>query len=379
MKKIVIIIITILLGIAILYAFSKKEEPTKATDEPVELIIKKVETSIAETINYQETIFATGKLASKEEVKLSFKTGGIIKSIKVSEGQYVRRGQLLAELNLNEIDAQVQQAELGVQKSNITIANAKLALKIAERDFRNTKGLYVDKVATLEQLENAQLQLSNAKNQLQAAQTGLDYSKKTSDIASFNLQHSKIIAPSNGIILKKAATANELIGPGTPVFLFGSKDKAQVVRVNLTDKDIIHINLLDQAILKFDPYPNHEFKGVVREIASTADPYTGTYQVEVEVRSEGKKLLSGFISEVQILTKASSQLIQVPINALITADKGIGELFTIVDGKAKRTKIEILKIEGENILLKNGLTAGQEVITKGGGYLQEGERVEVVN
>ena len=252
MKKILMLIVPLAILAVIATAFGLQENNEEI---PTETKIQKVKTVKAKVIDYQKVVFASGLLASEEEMKLSFKTGGIIQKIYVNEGQHVKKGQLLAKLNLNEISAQAQQAQIGQQQAQINIDNAKIALKIAERDYRNAMGLYKDSVATLEQLENAELQVENAKNQLEAAEAGLNYNQKNIQIADFNVNYSKIVAPTNGIILKQVAESNELVGSGTPVFIFGSKDKAQVIRVNLTDKDIININFGDKAGIQFDAYP----------------------------------------------------------------------------------------------------------------------------
>jgi RND family efflux transporter MFP subunit len=363
----------ILLAITILFASCG--ESTSPESAQTERSAKKVETAPVKTIEYQESIFATGKLSSKEEAKLSFKTGGIIKRIYVREGQSVKKGQLLAELEMDEIRAQTQQAELGKQQSAITIENAKLALQLAERDYKNALGLYQDSVATLEQLENAEVQLNNAKNQLEAAQTGLSFSEQNVEVANFNLRHSKIVAPAKGIILKKLAETNELVGPGTPVFLFGSKEKAQVVKVNITDKDIIHVALDNDAKINFDAYPDTDFQGAVKEIASMADPYTNTYEVEIEVKPDGKRLLSGFIGSVTIFTKEKEQMFEIPVDALISANEKKGSVFVVDSGKAVKTLVGIYKVEGEGLLINNGLTGEDEVIISGVGYLENNDPV----
>lgn len=338
---------------------------------------KTINTVKAEPVKYRHTVFATGRLSSSEEAKLSFKTGGIIKKIYVREGQTVKKGQLLAELELDEIKAQTQQAQIGQEQAAITIENAKLALRLAERDYENATGLYQDSVATLEQFQNAEVQLDNARNQLEAAKKGLTFSEQNVDIAEFNLRHSRIIAPANGVILKKVMEVNELVGPGTPVFLFGSKDKAQVIRVNVTDKDVIFVQLGDEADVSFDAYPNTTFEGTVRELASMADPYTGTFEVEVEVNPNGKRLLTGFIGSVLIKTQAREELVAVPIDALVGAHEHEGQLFTIQDGKAHSQTVNIFKIDAEQILLSAGLQPGTEVVISGNGYLEENDLVSV--
>ncbi|MCB0626807.1 MAG: efflux RND transporter periplasmic adaptor subunit, partial [Saprospiraceae bacterium] len=328
-------------------------------------------------IEYAPEVFGTGRLASREESKLSFKTGGIVSRIHVREGQQVRRGQLLAELDLDEIEAQTQQASLGVQQAGITLSNARLALERAERDYRNVQGLFADSVATLEQMEDAELQLRNARNQLEAAQTGLAYSEKNQTVADFNLKYSSITAPANGTILMKLAEVNELVGPGTPVFLFGSKEKAQVIRVSITDKDVIHVKLGDRATVEFDAYPGETFPAEVREIASMADPYTNTYEVELEIDPAGKILLSGFIGSVRIRTSGSESLIRIPVDALVKADGHSGEVFVVRAGRAELVNIEIHSLGSDRLLLRSGLQPGDEVIVKGGGYLEAKDSVLV--
>mgnify|MGYP002623907434 CR=1 FL=1 len=372
MKKIIRIGIPVAALALVIFACIQEATKTPAQQEKP---IKKVEIAPVKPVDYRESIFASGKLSSKEEAKLSFKTGGILKRIYVSQGQSVKKGQLLAELELDEIRAQTQQAELGKQQSAISIENAKLAVQLAERDYRNALGLYQDSVATLEQLENAQVQLDNAKNQLEAAQTGLRFSQQNVEVAQFNLKYSKIVAPASGIILKKLAETNELVGPGTPVFLFGSREKAQVVKVNITDKDIINLALENEAVIHFDAYPDHEFKGVVKEIASMADPYTNTYEVEIEVQPAGKQLLSGFIGAVTIFTEEAERLYEIPIDALISASEKKGNVFVVDSGKAIKTLVGIYKIEGEELLINNGLTEGDEVIVSGVGYLEDNDPV----
>lgn len=374
MKKIAFILLPLLaLGIVLTSSLLKADkEPGPAKELP-----KKVSVESAESVNFQEQIFGVGQLASSEEVKLSFKTGGIIRKVLVREGQKVRKGQLLAELQMDEIDAQVQQSVLGIQQSEISIENARLLLNKAERDYQNALGLYQDSVATLDQLEDAKLQLNNAQNQLQAAETGLSFSQRSADIANFNKDHSRIVAPANGEILRKLAEPNELLGPGQPIFLFGSKDKAQIIRVNITDKDIIHVQLGAAAKVYFDAYPEVTFPGTVREIASMADPYTGTYAVEVEVKADGRRLLSGFVGQVYIQAKEQQQLVRIPINALVSAEKNQGIVYTVEGDKAIKNTVGIYRIEQEDLLLSSGLQAGSSVVIKGAGYLEDQVMVSI--
>ncbi len=194
-------------------------------------------------------------------------------------------------------------------------------------------------------------------------------------MADFNLKYSKIVAPGSGTILRKLASPNELVGPGKPVLLFGTKDKAMVIRVNIIDKDIIHVRLGNEAIVEFDVYPKLKFDGTVTEVASMADPYTGTYEVEIQVDSQGKELLSGFIGSVYIHAREQQELVSIPIDALVTGDGERAEIFVAENGRAMQTQVEVFRMEGDKMLITKGLEAGQEVIVKGAGYLQHEDSV----
>ncbi|HMQ47981.1 MAG TPA: efflux RND transporter periplasmic adaptor subunit [Saprospiraceae bacterium] len=344
----------------------------KATPEAPK---SRVEVAQVVPVQHQEAIFATGQLALEDEAKLSFKIGGIIRNVYVKEGQYVQQGQLIAELKPDEIQAQTQQARLGRQQADIQYENAKLALRLAERDYKNVKGLYEDSVATLEQMENVEVQLENARNQLQAAQRALDLSDENIQIADFNYQFSKIVAPANGTILKKFAEGNELVGPGNPIVLFGSKDKAPVIQVNLADKDIVHVQIGDEAAIRFDAYADQVFKGTVQEIAGMADPYTNTFEVKIALKTDGKSLLPGFIGRVEIFTSSASTVYEVPIDALSSADGKEGILYLYENGKAIETKVFISKMEGKSLLVSRGLDSADLVITTGVGYLENEQNV----
>ncbi|WP_020538501.1 efflux RND transporter periplasmic adaptor subunit [Lewinella cohaerens] len=349
---------------------------TQAQNRQPSAAAKKVAAASATQINFQPTVFATGPLAAAAEAKLSFKTGGIIAKVLVREGQKVRKGQLLAELRLDEIQAQQQQANLGEDQAAISLENARLALRLAERDYRNVSGLYADSVATLEQLENVEVQLNNAKNQLSAAEKGLAFRQQGVEVAQFNLRYSSIVAPSDGIILRQFAETNELVGPGNPVLLFGSRQEAQVLKVAVTDKDIIHLNLGDSATIHFDAYPEVAFLGFVRELAGTSDPFTGTYAVEIELAPQTRQLVNGFIGSVTIQTKQRQSLISIPVDGLLKADGAIGQVMVIDQGQARLREVNIQQLQQTQLLLRQGLEAGEMVITAGASYIEEGDRVE---
>ncbi|HKK75243.1 MAG TPA: efflux RND transporter periplasmic adaptor subunit [Saprospiraceae bacterium] len=340
---------------------------------------RRVLTQVASPIDFQTRVQATGRLSAKEETSLSFKTVGIVRRILVEEGQRVRKGDLLAVLQLDEIEAQVQQARLGEDKAEIDLDNARLALQLAERDLRNVRGLYADSVATLEQLENAEVQFNSAQNQVQAAETGLALSQQNQTIADYNLRYSKIVAPTSGTILLRYADSNELVGPGSPILVLGTEGAFKVIRVAVTDKDVIHLQLGDSATIRFDAYPDQTFRGAVEAIAGQADAYTGTYEVEVQVDAAGLPLRSGFIGSVQIETQQRRSVMAIDAGALVSADRSTGQLFVVEGRQAQAREVKIFRLSGNDLLISQGLEAGEQVVTSGAAYLEDGQAVQVIN
>jgi RND family efflux transporter MFP subunit len=296
-------------------------------------------------------VHSTGLLSLSEETKLSFKTGGIISSINVREGQKVKKGTLLASLNLAEINAAVDQARNGFEK--------------AQRDFSRAENLFRDSVATLEMRQNAA--------------TALDVAKSTLDVARFNLEHSNITAPDNGIILKQLAKPNELIAAGYPVFLFGSSGKYWKVRSGLADKDVVKINRGDSALITFDAYPSKKFRAVVDEVGEMASQYTGTYETELSLKGEGYRLASGFVAGVDIYPSGSKSFTMVPAGSIIGADGHQGYVYALTDSStAVRLKVNIESMPGEMAAVSGIPESVTSVISEGAAYLRNGMKVKVV-
>ncbi len=342
MKKLLVIISLIL----IVFIACTNEEEKKEIEKVIPVRIAKVESK-----SISIPIHSSGKLASQSEVKLSFKTGGILQQIFVEEGQSVKKGQVLAKLNLAEIEAKVNQAKAAYDK--------------AIRDFNRVEALYKDSVVTLEQLQNVT--------------TALDVAKSNYDIANFNLNHSEIIAPSKGRILKRFVEKGELVGPGTPIIIFGTTGNAWLMRVGVTDKDVTKVEYGNKAKVNIDAIPNKSFNAIITEIASAANPYNGTYEVELLIKTSSTKLISGMIANVEIFPNSEKKSNIIPINALINAEGQKGAVFIPTESNtiAKKINIEIEGIIDESVIVVNGLENISEVITDGVEYLADGERIVI--
>ncbi len=297
------------------------------------------------------SLHSNGILVSSEEMKLSFKTGGIVANIPVTEGSRVRKGALLATLDLSEIKAAVDQAELGYNK--------------ALRDFQRVSNLFRDSVATLEQKQNAA--------------TALDLAESRLMVARFNLDHSTITAPENGIVLKILTRENEMASPGYPVIFFGSSAKFWKVRVGFPDRDIVKINVGDSARISFDAYPDKIFYAIVEQTGEMSNPMTGTYEVELSLSDTNLRLASGFVAGVDLFTSTSDSVLTVPVESVVEADGNEGYVYILKsDSSVSKTRVEIVSVTGSRLAIRGIPDGIVEVVSGGAAYLRDGEKVQVV-
>jgi len=296
-------------------------------------------------------IQTSGRLATRSEAKLSFKIGGIIEEIIVDEGQQVKKGKLLAQLDQSEISARVNQARSALEK--------------ATRDKERVDKLHADNAASLEQKQNAA--------------TALDMAQANLKIAEHNFQHTAILAPSDGKILKRFIEKNEMVAPGMPIFVFASAGKAWIVRAGVTDFDIIRLQLGDAATVTFDAYPGVIFEANIAEIAEIADPMSGTFEVELKVNQGNYKLISGFVAKVSIVPSLKQKFATIPIEALAEAEGENGFVYTVEGNTARKIPVQISNIFGSEIAIRSGLENIAFVVTDGAAYLMDGKTVEVVD
>jgi multidrug efflux system membrane fusion protein len=298
------------------------------------------------------TISSNGIVASKDEMRLSFKVGGVIKAIHVEEGHAVRAGQKLAEIELTEINAQVEQARALEQK--------------AERDLARGERLYADEVISLEQLQDLRTQAALQKAQLSSAQ--------------FNRGYSVITAPYDGVVLRKLSQEREQVPAGQPVLVVSGQKRGYVVRAGLSDRDVVQLKLGDPAEIRMDAYPGRSIPGAVSEIAHAAEPKSGLFPIEIRVDSTQIALASGLVAKVQVYpaTARASTLTYVPVSAIVEGDGHRASVYVVEGDHAKRREVEVAFIESQGVALTEGLHPGERIVTDGALYLQDNDRIAIV-
>jgi RND family efflux transporter MFP subunit len=315
-----------------------------------------VRTVPAATVQTAAQTRAVGMLAPRDEIRLSFKVGGVVDTVSVESGDSVRKGQPLAALKRAEVDASVAQAAEAVEKSR--------------RDLDRAKQLRIDEVATEEQVQDLTTAYNVARSNLEAAR--------------FNARFARIEAPADGIVFERMVEAGELVQPGQPVIVLGSTASGWVVRVGLADRDAVRMETGAPAQVTFDAFPGRKFTGKVTRIGAAADRVTGTFEVEIEVQPDGARFARGLVAKVALplaqLPGVASTATVVPLTALVEADGQQATVFVLDRGKnlARRKQVALGPLLGEQIVVTAGITQGDAVITDGAAWLTDGRAVRVI-
>jgi RND family efflux transporter MFP subunit len=324
---------------------SEKHETLTSTEEIPVQVIELTSKPLSSVIH------TSGTFTTDDETMLAFKIGGIVEKVLVKEGDAIRKGQLLAALNLTEIEAQVAQARLAHEK--------------ASRDFQRAENLYKDSVATLEQYQNAK--------------TGMEVAKRQLDAAMFNRSYSEIRAVSHGFILRKMANEGQVISPGTSVFQTnGASSNQWKLRVGVSDREWAAVSVGDKATVTTDALPGKSLEAYVSSKSESVDGLSGTFLLELTVKN-GRDLASGLFGKASIQTSTKQNAWSIPYDALLDGDANNGYVFTTNNSQeAHKTQVSIERIGQDEVIINSGLENVKFLIVSGSAYLRDGSRIKVI-
>jgi RND family efflux transporter MFP subunit len=329
-----------------------KELDHSAQPKPVEAIpVKVIFLSPAEVSG---SVHSSGQFTTDDETMLSFKTGGIVDRIYVKEGEKVKKGQLLATLDLTEISAQVNQTQIAYEK--------------AVRDYDRIENLMKDSVATLEQLQNSK--------------TGLELARQQVNAAKFNLQYSEIRAAHDGVVLQKLANEGQIMGQGMPVLKTSSKGRTDwILRVAVSDKEWAKIRLNDKANVQIEALNINDMQACVCSRAENADQMTGCFSIDLKlINARELNIASGMFGKAEIMLSEKKLVWQIPYDALLDGNSDQGFVFVTNDNaNAFKVPVTIDAIDGKNILVSKGLDEYKSLIVSGSAYLKDKSAIEVTN
>ena len=354
----------------------------------------------------ESIVTASGQIDPKVKVNISAHVIGKIERLYFNEGDTVRRGQKLVELEKPMYTAQRDRARAELANRRIEVQRARASMANAELAFRRAQSMQRQGIQAQELFDRANVELENARAGYASALEGVRQAEATLRQAEEDLSRTTLLAPLDGKVVQLNAREGEVVitgtmnNPGSVIAVIA--DLSQIlVEAEVGETEIVGIRVGQPARIKVDAVSAREYAGHVAEIGSSAAVRQSAgaglryFKVKVAIDSADDSLRPGMTSQVSIVTSTLKDTVAVPIQAVVERVPGAkdGEeeedddtpkekfVFLARDGKAVLTRVETGISDATDVAIVSGVKAGDPVIT--GPFrtlrrLKDGAAIEVV-
>ncbi len=337
----------LLLAVLALGSCSEKKQDTQAVN-PV--LVKTMPVGAAPVDGGQAY---TGIIEEMSGSSLGFAGAGTVKTLNVSEGQFVARGQLIGS-----IDPQTMQST--VSMASATRVQAEDALKQAEDAYERMKLLHDNGSLPEIQWIDVQTKLSQAQQMVRQA-------KASEQIAKKGLTDTRLYAPFSGYVAQKLVEVGANVVPGVPVIKLVKIDHVKV-KMSVPEEEISTIARGQKINVTVAALSGKRFTATVVEKGVSADPLSRSYEVKAVIPNPRHELLPGMIANVEGVKTVARKVrtsIALPANIVQIDADNKPFVWTVQDGKACKTPVTVGDNIGDNVMVTAGLNLGDKVIIEG--------------
>ncbi len=347
-----IIGISALLGLTMLTSGCGGSEATAEENaKEKEVISIPVEVASLENGAISSNYATTAVLEAKEEAFVVARASGIIERIFVEEGDYVEKGQMLAQL-------EPQRYELNLQK-------AQAELQGVEKELAKINKVYHKKLVSDDTYDKLSAQYESAKASL--------------SLAKLDLKEATIVAPISGFIAERNAKVGNLTESFQRERMFHIVQQKDLYGiVHLPEKELPRVHKEQTAELTITALGDAKVKAFVERISPVIDSATGTFKVTLRVPNTDNHLKAGMFSQVNLNYDTHQNATLLPRKALLAIDNKMN-VFVVDQGKAKKVSVTIGYQEGNFVEVVEGLQGNEQVVITGHQNLKDDAPVEVVN
>ena len=370
---------------------------------------KPVEAHEAVRSDLVQTVVASGRIMTPQRVSVGAVTTGRVARIPVQEGQAVKRGDVLMELDDNDERAAAAQAraavdqaeaklrqlrELGLPAAQQGLVQAQANLTQVRRQFDRTRELKEKGFVSQAALDDAQRNLDVAESQLRAAQlqvqtnspagsdaalarTALAQAQASLAVAQAKLDDTVIRAPVDGTLIARAVEPGNVVQPGKELMALAPVGETQVV-VQIDEKNLAQLKLGQQALASADAFPRERFAAELVYINPGIDALRGSVEVKLSVRKPPQYLRQDMTVSVDIEVARRAGAVVVPADTVRDANSAQPWVLVVDGGRAARRPVKLgLKGDGRMEVLE-GVAPGERLISAAQLMVKAGQRVRAV-
>jgi HlyD family secretion protein len=356
--------------------------------------VPRVTTAKVEKLDLISKVTANGKIQAQRKVDMSALVMGQIVNLAVKEGDHVKRGQLLLQIDRAQLAAQAQGREASLTAMQHDLEGAKATAAQAEFDYERAKQNFQGHILAEADYQKAKSTLETAKANLAATEARMNSTMADLAASRDSLSKTTVTAPLDGVVTSLPIKEGEVTVIGTMnnagTQLLTISDMASVEAVMMVDETSMpQVKVGQRANLTIDAYPNKKFEGTVTEVGSSPIPKTDpdlltlvanseaiNFKVKIRIDDPPETIRPGFSVTADIVTGRRDAATAIPIQALIVRDvpkkdkapaAGRSEteegVYTIKDGKLEFVKVKT-GIAGELMIeALEGPKPGQEIVT----------------
>jgi membrane fusion protein (multidrug efflux system) len=371
----VIVLIAVAAMVAFRLSTGAKTDPRKARVITVGTV-----SPIKEDLDIRLTF--TADMTPNQVVNLFSRVDGYIAKLHVDKGDFVKRNQLLIEIDHTDYQHAVDQA-----KANLTAAHAKVtqqqaALRHATLTLDRMKALIKDQFVSQQDLDNAQVTFDAGMAVLESLHAQVTQMEVALAQAETNLTYSYIRAPFSGYVAERNLDTGAYVTGATASTSTMSRGMLSLhdidtvrVLIEVVEKDIPLITIGQKAELRAEAYPDQVFEGTVTRIVQALNRATRTMTVEIDLPNKNRRLKGGMFARVEVLVGTHHAAVQIPIDAVSRLEEA-QYVFVVREGKAQRVNVEIGGRKENRIEIVKGLSGDEAVIVSGKDLVHDGTPVQ---
>jgi RND family efflux transporter MFP subunit len=330
---------------------------------------------------------ASGYVVAQRRASVASKGTGRLERLAVQEGSVVKQGDVLAELENDDLRAEYAQVQGQLAAVRSDLIRAETEKRTADRNYRRYKKLREEEVVPEADYEKAEDRYTTAGASVDAAKANIRALEAALNRASVMVEYTTIRAPFDGVVLTKNADVGEVVAP------FGSSINAKAAVVTMADLSSLMVQAdvsesflprvhVDQACeIQLDALPDTRFPGKVHTIVPTADRTKGTVMVKVAFDQLDARILPEMSARVAFLARPLMEAERHPFlgaHREVLAERNGGKgLFKVVNEQALWLAVPAPELKGDYVILAELLKGGAQVVLKPPSTLKAGDRVKV--
>ena len=363
---------TMLLAVALMTGgcSGRNEAVNGGTAPPA--VVKGVELEMIRSVAMPEVQEVVGTVRARTSAIVAARVPGTIGVLKVREGDRVRKGQILAQLNAPENQASAAGSAAGVEEAKRALEEAKSRKALAVTTFERFSKLYKEQAVTRQEFDVKQTERDLAFQAVSRAEARLEQAREGSRAAETMAGYTLLTAPISGIVSSKQVDLGASVFPAQPLMTIEDEGSYQL-ELAVPETLVSRIRKGAQVRVTLDT-AGESFPAVVSDIVPAADPVSRTFTVKVALRHKGLK--SGLFGRAALNLGTTVDSMTVDSKALVLH----GALTTVwVVGPDNIARLRIVKTgrtSGGRVEILSGLSDGERVVTAGQQKLTEGAKVE---